>query len=61
MIEELQAEGKEIPENTAWTSTDIDFKKRKLDCAVILYAIQMAKKEGEPFDSVRAAFWEGEE
>ena len=61
MNEELQAEGKEIPENTAWTSTDIDFKKRKLDCAVILYAIQMAKKEGEPFDSVRAAFWEGED
>lgn len=28
---------------------------------MILYAIQMAEKEGEPFDSVRAAFWEGED
>ena len=61
MVEELKAEDKEIPKNTAWTSTDIDFKKRELDCAVILYAIQMAEKEGEPFDSVRAAFWEGED
>lgn len=32
MIEELQAEGKEIPENTAWTSTDIDFKKKARLC-----------------------------
>ena len=61
MVEELEAEGKEIPKNTAWTTNDIDFKKRELDCAVILYAIQMAEKEGEPFDSVRAAFWEGED
>ena len=36
MVEELKAEDKEIPKNTAWTSTDIDFKKRELDCAVIL-------------------------
>lgn len=61
MVEELRAEGKAIPENIAWNSADIDFKNRKLDCAVILYAIQAAKKEGEPFDSVRAAFWEGED
>jgi hypothetical protein len=31
-----------------------------LDCAVIRHAHQLAKDEGEHFDSVRAAFWEGE-
>lgn len=40
---------------------DIDFKKRELDCAVIRYAVKMAEELDEPFDSVRAAFWEGNE
>lgn len=60
MIEDLRSENKEIPENLPWNRDDIDFKSRKLDCAVILYAIQLAKEQGQPFDSVRAAFWEGE-
>jgi hypothetical protein len=61
MIEDLRSENKEIPENLPWNRDDIDFKNRKLDCAVILYAIQLAKEQGQPFDSVRAAFWEGED
>ncbi|WP_228154885.1 hypothetical protein [Acinetobacter baumannii] len=28
---------------------------------MILYAIQLAKEQGQPFDFVRAAFWEGED
>jgi hypothetical protein len=59
MVADLESQGKEIQENLPWNAADIDFKNRKLDCAVILYAIRMAEKEGEPFDSVRAAFWEG--
>ena len=60
MVEDLRSEGKEIPENLSWNRDDIDFKNRKLDCAVILYAIESAKEQGQAFDSVRAAFWEGE-
>ena len=36
-------------------------KKRGLDCAVIRYAHRLAETAGEEFDSVCAAFWEGEE
>lgn len=53
---------KELPINSTFRNSDgdFDFKKRELDCAVIRYAHQLAKDEGEYFDSVRAAFWEGE-
>lgn len=61
MVEDLESEGKDIPKNLPWNPNDIDFKNRKLDCAVILYAIQSAKEQGQAFDSVRAAFWEGED
>lgn len=61
MAQELEFEGKELPQNLPWTYDDIDFKNRQLDCAVILYAIQSAKAQGKAFDSVRAAFWEGED
>ncbi len=37
-----------------------DFKKRELDCAVIRFTHQLAEKKGTYFDSVRAAFLEGE-
>ena len=40
--------------------TSRDFKKRELDCAVIRYAHKLAREEGIYFDSVRAAFLEGE-
>jgi hypothetical protein len=62
----LKKQGKKIPVNTGFSSTDFDFKKRQLDCAVICYAVDMVDKYGhqlgfdKPFDSVRAAFWEGE-
>lgn len=57
----LKEAGKELPTNTAFGLNDFDFKKRELDCAVIRYAIDIAKLNGIHFDSVRAAFWEGEE
>jgi len=61
MKNELEAQGDPLPVNKPWTANDIDFKKRELDCAVIRYAIESAKDQGFIFDSVRAAFWEGEE
>jgi hypothetical protein len=102
----LEEQGKELPVNASFSANDFDFKKRELDCAVIRYAIELAKTNGyvaednsfylsneefleglnenkedyerfirymgtvgvstKPpvigsFDSVRSAFWEGEE
>lgn len=56
----LEEEGHPLPTNGAFGPKDFDFRKRGLDCAVVRYAHLLAKKAGEPFDSVRAAFWEGE-
>ena len=56
----LQQQGKDLPTNGAFGQNDFDFKKRELDCAVIRYAHELAAESGEIFDSVRAAFWEGE-
>ncbi len=56
---DLVAEGKPLPENKSFGTSDFDFKARELDCAVIRYACALAKEQGEPFDSVRAAFIEG--
>ncbi|MDJ0649471.1 MAG: hypothetical protein QNJ60_12275 [Xenococcaceae cyanobacterium MO_188.B19] len=56
----LERENKPLPKNTSFGKLDFDFKKRELDCAVIRYAHKLAKEEGEYFDSVRAAFLEGE-
>lgn len=57
--DDMQAEGKKLPVNGAFGTSDFDFKKRELDCAVIRYACALAKNAGQPFDSVRAAFIEG--
>jgi len=57
--QDLEAEGKELPKNTHFGSTDFDFKARELDCAVIRYAYALAEELGEPFDSIRSAFIEG--
>ncbi|WAJ72283.1 hypothetical protein [Catenovulum adriaticum] len=57
--QDLEAEGIEIPINKRFSSNDFDFKARELDCAVIRYACALAEDAGEPFDSVRAAFIEG--
>ena len=57
--ESLEAEGKPIPENKSLGSSDFDFKGRELDGAVIRFACELVKDAGEPFDSVRAAFFEG--
>lgn len=56
----LEAENKPLPTNRGFGKYDFDFKCRELDCAVISYAIEVARMEGMVFDSVRAAFWEGE-
>lgn len=61
MVKNLRIAGKPIPENTHFGKADFDFKNRQLDCAVIRYAHALAKDEGTEFDSVRAAFWEGDE
>jgi hypothetical protein len=55
----LESEGKALPENQAFGANDFDFKKRELDCAVIRWAHELAKTEDIYFDTVRAAFWEG--
>lgn len=56
----LEEEDDLLPQNSSFGKYDFDFKKRELDCAVIRYAHQIAKELGSEFDSVRAAFWEGE-
>lgn len=58
---DFEERGMDLPTNSQFTVNDFDFKKRELDCAVIRYAHELAEKEGIKFDSVRAAFWEGEE
>jgi hypothetical protein len=57
----LKEVGEDLPVNSPFGANDFDFKKRELDCAVIRYAIAMVADDGIKFDSVRAAFWEGEE
>jgi hypothetical protein len=61
MQKDLELKNEPLPENKRWVANDIDFKKCELDCAVIRYAIEAAKDIGIEYDSVRAAFWEGEE
>ena len=58
---ESDALGKELPVNGKFIEHDFDFKKRELDCAVIRYAKKLAAKSNIRFDTVRAAFWEGDE
>jgi len=56
----IEEAGHPMPQNKPFGANDFDFKKRELDCAVIRYAHKLAEDAGEKFDSVRAAFWEGE-
>jgi len=56
----FEEQGKKLPKNGTFGRNDFDFRKRELDCAVIRYAHQLAEEQGFCFDSVRAAFWEGE-
>lgn len=56
----IEETNRPMPQNASFGVYDFDFKKRELDCAVIRYAHTLAEKEGLRFDSVRAAFWEGE-
>jgi len=59
--ENLKSQGLPLPTNSSFGKNDFDFKKRELDCAVIRYAHILAEEAGIYFDSVRAAFIEGEE
>ncbi len=62
LLKELLTDEKNFPKNTSFNKNDFDFKKRELDCAVIRMAHSyMQKSTGIHFDSVRAAFWEGDE
>lgn len=63
MVLTLTANGLELlATNSGFGKDDFDFKKRELDCAVIRFAVELAEtKMNIKFDSVRAAFWEGEE
>lgn len=58
--ETLEAAGQMLPTNRGFSGGDFDFKRRELDCAVIRYTHQLATEQGKRFDTVRAAFWEGE-
>lgn len=58
---DLKQEKLPLPQNKSFGKNDFDFKKRELDCAVIRYAHKLANEQGVYFDSVRAAFIEGEE
>lgn len=51
----------QLPKNEPFGLADFDFKKRELDCAVIRHAHELASRNGLKFDSVRAAFIEGDE
>jgi len=53
--------GVSLPVNSEFGNDDFDFRKRELDCAVVRYAVDWAAEEGMKFDTVRAAFLEGEE
>lgn len=61
-ISSLTDLGRTIPENKRTHTGDFDFKRRELDCAVINQLHEKMIEAGEtPFDSVRAAFLEGQE
>jgi len=59
--QDTSLQSKVMPTNGTFGPNDFDFKKRELDCAVIRYAYTFAKQNGVSYDSVRAAFWEGDE
>jgi hypothetical protein len=59
--QDIESQHIPMPINSKFGPHDFDFKKRELDCAVIRYAHKLAESQGERFDSVRAAFWEGDE
>ncbi len=61
MKKEFKSKKKKIPCNTGFGKKDFDFRKRELDSAVIRYTIDMLRAKGIAIDTVRAAFWEGEE
>ncbi|MBT9099997.1 hypothetical protein KFZ76_20050 [Methylovulum psychrotolerans] len=57
MLESLEKHT--LPTNQPFGKSDLELKKRELDCAVIRYALKFAQEDIK-FDSVRAVFWEGE-
>ncbi|EHQ9269887.1 hypothetical protein ACJO1Y_23665 [Vibrio parahaemolyticus] len=52
----------ELPKNEPVHGKDIDKLFRKLDCAVFQFMnTEMERKDEKTFDSIRGAFWEGDE
>ncbi len=61
MVRALAGAGVPLPANAAGFSGDKDLVKRYLDCAVVGFLHQLrAKKRLSPFNTVRAAFFEGQ-
>lgn len=61
LVKDLKEIGVKIPENKPFFESDKDFMNRELDCAVIRYAHELQREKGIIYDSVRAAFIEGDE
>lgn len=62
MAKTYETAGIALPKNTQASPSDGDFLLRKLDCAVFQYMhSEMSKKNRKAFDSIRGAFWEGQE
>ena len=59
--EMCEQEGAELPQNENFGKKDTEHKNRALDCAVISLIHSIAEETNDKFDSVRAAFYEGEE
>lgn len=57
---DMAAQNQMMPQNKPFNAVDFDFKNRELDCAVIRYTHSLAQNNEIKFDSVRAAFFEGE-
>ncbi len=62
MVESYEKAGDDVPQNESANKKDDNRVFRKLDCAVFEYMHSVIKKtDRRDFDSVRGAFWEGDE
>ena len=62
LAEDFDVVGIPLPKNQPGNSADDDLVKRYLDCAVINFLHDLRERRDlEPFDTVRGAFFEGEE
>lgn len=60
-LDNLNNQGKMIPQNKSAGSDDLDHVVRNLDCAMVNWTITQLEKAGNPgFDTVRGVFPEGD-